>query len=81
MKDYFIKYLVADVNSVEEFIEKYYKKERIGCHLKDFPDYKEGLVKSYSDHLNEAGITWISKFDSVTGNVVSFKGGYGIFIG
>lgn len=60
----FKEYQVNDVKTVEEFIDKYYKHERI--------NHKETLINNYKEELNKYGYTFISHHDNITGKVVSF---------
>lgn len=62
----FKKYMVNDVSSVKEFLNKYYKKNRINC--------KETLLSNYEEDFNKYGFCFISHHDNITGEVVSFYG-------
>lgn len=66
------KYRVTDVATVEEFVRRYYKADRITHMLRDYPDYFDILVQSRNKDIAEDGVTIISHHDSVTGQVVSF---------
>lgn len=66
---------VNDVSTVEEFVDRYYKPERMH---EDFLDphsreYFELLVKSRVEDIGIYGYTLISSHDSVTGGAVYFK--------
>jgi hypothetical protein len=56
---------VADVNTVSEFIRKYYKNDRIRG---DF----DGKVANAKSHIVKYGYALISRHESVTGNPVAF---------
>ena len=70
--DAFLKYRVSDVHTVSEFIDRYYKPERIQNMLRDYPDYRELLIASYEKDVRDDGYTIISHHDSRTGECVSF---------
>jgi hypothetical protein len=61
----FKKYQVTDVNTVKEFVDRYYKPDRTKyCY--------QALIDSRIVDINEKGYTIISHHDSITGEVVSF---------
>ncbi len=65
---------VRDVSSIIEFIDRYYKKERINSSLKDYPDYKKTLIKHHSEHLKILGYTLVSRHDNITGQPIIYRG-------
>lgn len=71
LKELFEKYAVNDCDSVEMFLDKYYKYDRFRGQGKE---YAELLISGRKQDIKENGICIISHFDSVTGNVVSFLG-------
>ena len=68
-KDSFREYEVTDVNSVEEFLDKYYKRRR---YTGRGEEYAAGLLKSYKGTMSRRGWIFISHHDSNTGEIVSF---------
>ena len=54
---------------VEDFLKKYYKHDRYTGRGKE---YAALLLKNYQDEFDEYGFTYISKWDSDTGDIVSF---------
>lgn len=65
----FSKYSVNDVNTVEEFCKKYYKYDRFTGRGSD---YMNCVIESNKNDLEEDGICFITKNDSITGGTVSF---------
>lgn len=64
-------YMVTDVETVAEFILRYYKPEI----YKEFgKEYAKTLIESHQMYFECFGVDWISKHDSVTGSIVSFYG-------
>jgi hypothetical protein len=61
---------------VREFVNKYYRRERIEGHI-PIENPREYLIASYEAHAAEVGCTWISKFDNVTGDAVAYIPGTG----
>ena len=67
--DAFKENAVSDVSSVEEFLKRYYKKDRYdGRGL----EYAQLILVNCKKEFEEIGMTYISRFESVTGEVVSF---------
>lgn len=66
-KEHYRQYEVKDVNSAQEFIEKYYKHDRLR-------DIKHLLISSRIADLQTKGFTIISHHDNVTGKTVSYYG-------
>ena len=56
------QYQVDDVNSVDEFLENYYKRDR----------FTDSLVDTYKERLQKEGYCSICHHDSKTGKVVSY---------
>ena len=65
----FRKDQVIDINTIEEFLDKYYKPDRYKIRGKE---YAQCLLASHKKDLKEDGFDIISHHDSVTGRVVSF---------
>jgi len=68
------QHAVGDVSTVKEFLQRYYRRERIDCHLADYPSYFDTLLTSYESDFKSYGCCWISRHDNITGDVVSFYG-------
>ena len=67
--DAFKENAVDDVSSVEEFLKRYYKKDRYeGRGL----EYAQLILAKCKKEFEEQGMTYMSRFESVTGEVVSF---------
>lgn len=62
----FKKYEVK-ADSVKDFLEKYYKKDRYKGH-------EEELLKSYTEEFKKEGFCFISHHDSITGECVAWYG-------
>ena len=62
---------VIDVNTVAEFLHRYYRPDR---YTGRGEEYATILLKHHEDDFKKFGVDWISKYDSLTGNVVSFYG-------
>ncbi|WP_372011338.1 hypothetical protein NBRC13296_12260 [Paenibacillus chitinolyticus] len=58
-------------DSVEDFLKRYTKHSR---HYGRGADYAAHRIKSFTEELKKCGYTFISKHDSVTGEVVSYYG-------
>ena len=71
LKELFLKDAVSDCDSVEMFLDKYYKHERFHGRGEE---YASLLINGRKQDLKEDGICIISHFDSVTGRTVSFLG-------
>lgn len=69
--DLFKSYKVNDVNSVAEFLDRYYKKDRYTGRGKE---YAAAVLKSHEKCFEVDGVDWISKHESRTGEVVAFYG-------
>jgi hypothetical protein len=68
-------FVVNDVSSVEGFISRYYKSDRINREWKEenkIINLRALIIQGCKDDIKEYGICWISHHDSVTGNVVSY---------
>ena len=68
-KDSFRKYEVTDVNSVEEFLDKYYKRRR---YTGRGEEYAACVLASHKARLAKNGWFFISRHESNTGDPVSF---------
>lgn len=66
---------VTNVKTVVEFLDRYYKKDRYTGRGKE---YAAIVLKSHEETFEMHGVDWISKFESVTGEVVAFYGGGGL---
>jgi len=62
---------VTDVKTVAEFLDRYYRKDR---YIGRGEDYAAYLLKSNEDDFKAYGVDWISRHDSLTGEVVAFYG-------
>ena len=62
---------VTDVKTVAEFLDRYYKKDRYTGRGKE---YTATVLNAHEKVFEGFGVDWISKFESVTGEVVSFYG-------
>lgn len=63
---------VTDVKTVDEFLNRYYRSDKLigrGGGI-----YKRVIFETCKRDLVEFGITWISKHNSTTGQVVAFTG-------
>ena len=60
---------VTDVNTVEEFLRRYYKPDR---YTGRGAEYAACVLKSHTEHLQRHGYDLISRHESVTGQVVTF---------
>ncbi|WP_182004659.1 hypothetical protein [Priestia aryabhattai] len=67
--EFYKKYQVKDVKSVDEFLKKYTKYDR---HEGRGKEYAENRLRVYTKEFLEEGYTYMSHFESVTGEVVSF---------
>lgn len=65
----FRKYAIEDCDTLEEFMDKYYKHERYKGRGEI---YAHSLFMSNRIHLLETGYVIISHHDSVNGRIVSF---------
>lgn len=76
--DTFKKYRVNDVNSVAEFLDKYYKTDRYYSRDKYFPELENGysgyLLNNYEQEFRKNGFCFILHHDSRTGDIVAFYG-------
>lgn len=68
LKERFKKYEVKS-NSLEEFCNTYYKKNRYSDRG---VDYVLSCLESHVEHLDKYGYTFITSHDSVTGEIVSY---------
>jgi hypothetical protein len=68
IKELFSEYAV-EAESVEAFVEKYYKHERLRGRG---DEYAECIIASAKQYLSEHGIYFISWHESVTGDIVAF---------
>ena len=57
------------VESIEDFLNKYYKFER---YRGRGPEYADVLLTSYKKRVKEDGCCFISRHDSTTGEIVSY---------
>lgn len=71
LKELFSKDAVNDCDSVEMFLDKYYKNDRFRGRGKEYANL---LINGRKQDLINDGICIISHFDSVTGRTVSFLG-------
>ena len=63
------KIIATDVCNIEEFLNKYYRRDRYtGRGL----DYASAVLQSHQESLNHFGHTLISRHDSVLGQAVWF---------
>lgn len=69
IKELFSKYIVKDCDSVETFVEQYYKHERFRGRGEE---YAKLIIASQKEDLREDGICIISHHESVTGEIVAF---------
>lgn len=69
MKDSFRKDAVTDVQTVQEFADRYYRPER---YTGRGADYAALCVKSLVEMVQKHGYCWLSHHESRTGNVVAF---------
>jgi hypothetical protein len=67
----FKKYRVTDVATVEEFLARYYKRDR---YTGRGNEYAAILLESHTRDFETNGFDIISHHDSNTGEVVSFYG-------
>lgn len=65
---------VTDVNSVTEFLARYYKPDRYHGRDRETPGYSAGLLASHEADYQRHGFDIISRHDSVTGKVVAYFG-------
>jgi hypothetical protein len=63
------QYAVTDVNSVDEFMTKYYKREKYTDRKNG---YAESLLNDYKNYFAKNGFCVIISIDSNTGNLVTF---------
>jgi hypothetical protein len=61
-------YRVNDVDTVAEFLARYYKPER---YTGRGEEYAAGLLASYQANYDRDGFTFISRHDSKTGEIVA----------
>ena len=61
--------IVTDVETVEQFLEKYYRRDRYHGRGKE---YAAGLLKSHQKYFEEHGYDLISRHDSTMGQAVWF---------
>ena len=66
-----MKNIVTDVSSIEEFVDRYYKKDRLNAEK----GRRERLIESRKRDVARCGDCLISRHDSVTGEAVWFVGG------
>jgi 1,4-alpha-glucan branching enzyme len=67
--DAFKQYAVTDVSTVAEFLKKYTKYDR---HEGRGQEYAENRLKNYQVDFDKEGFVWMTRHDSVTGQMVSF---------
>ena len=67
----FKRYAVTEVKTVSEFLARYYKQQRYAGRGEDFAS---ALLKSHEEDFAKDGVDWISRYDSNTGEIVSFYG-------
>jgi len=60
---------VSDVSTVEDFVKRYYKHERLYGRGKEYGDV---VIQSHKTDLEIYGYDWISPHESITGELVSF---------
>lgn len=65
----FKKFQVTDVKTLEEFLAKHTKYDR---HFGRGEEYVKARTKSYREDIEKDGFTFMSKHESVTGQIVSF---------
>lgn len=65
----FRQYQVNDVETVEAFLNRYYRPDR---YTGRGDDYAASLLASYRHEFVERGFVFISHHDSVTGRTVAF---------
>lgn len=63
--------MVTDVETVREFVEKYYKNSRLRGRG---DNYAESIIVSHEKRFADYGYDIISHHESVTGEIVSFFG-------
>lgn len=73
--DLFERYVVTDCSSLSEFLDKYRRADRYKARDgKDWgEDYSKRLYNSHQNDLLIEGITWISPYESNTGQTVAYK--------
>ncbi len=74
--EHFKKYTVEAI-SVEDFCERYYKPrayhDRTGPNWDyDGQNYKDVVINSHKENINEYGYTYITHHDSITGQTVAY---------
>ena len=62
---------VTDVNSVTEFLDRYYRKDR---YTGRGEEYAAVVLASHKKMFELWGMDWIARHESVTGGVVAFYG-------
>jgi len=63
------KEIAVQAESVEDFLNKYYKHDRFRGRGEEYTDV---LIKSYQEEFDRRGFTFISQHDSNTGRMVAF---------
>lgn len=61
--------LIVEANSVEDYLDKYYKKDRYTGRGKQ---YASDLLKSYQDDYNTNGYVCTSHHDNITGELIAW---------
>lgn len=56
----------VEAKNLQDFLDRYYRKDRHNLYTAGH------ALKEGREDLKEHGITWISKFESITGKVVAF---------
>ena len=63
------KDIVVQAESVENFLDKYYKHDRFRGRGEEYANI---LLKSHQEEYDRRGFTFISQHESNTGRIVSF---------
>jgi len=63
------KDIVVQAESVENFLDKYYKYDRFRGRGEEYTNI---LLKSYQEEYDRRGFTFISQYESNTGRIISF---------
>ena len=64
-----LKSAVKDCDSIEEFLDKYYKHERYRGRGKEYAD---ALLSGSKEHVGQYGYDLISRHDNVSGRTVTY---------
>jgi len=70
-KQYFTDNEVHDVCSIEEFVDSYYKADRL--NRPDEPGRRERIIADRQYDVSRGDVAIISRHDSVTGKLVCYR--------